>query len=332
MKTRIIIDPACNFYYSSFFIKGLMELFGSDVLFRSTPFTGLYYTPHTHILSFVVVSENQTEKIVIDFSDAPEIDHTFLDWCDIYGKINYRESVVAGNIKIVPAAPNCAMKIWNKPIAGFMGLLNYVRSYNRTIPFHPFISKYLMTAKRLKNFNDSENQVQQGYVFFVSTWWESQQLTNHGRANFIRACRSIPGLKFEGGLIPENLSTSSPDYEDVFINDSIPYNQYIEKIRSSVVVFNTPAYHLCHGWKLAEFLGLGKAIISTPILNGLPAPLTHRENIYFVSEEIENIRQAVIEINNDHLLRKKLEEGALAYYKEYIEPGAAIRMILSHGL
>lgn len=328
MKTQIIIDPACNFYYSSFFIKGLMEIYGRKVIFRSTPFAGLKYSSLTHILSLLVIEENQERKIVIDFSDAPDIDPKFLEWCDVYGKINYRDAIVAGNNKIIAAAPNYAVKIWNRPMAGFISLLNYIKSYNRTIPFHPFISKYLMTAKRVSNFNDPEIIVQPGYIFFVSTWWRTQHQTNRCRANFIRACRSIPSLQFEGGLIPENSNTFSPEYEDVFIKSSIPHNKYIEKTRRSVVVFNTPAYHLCHGWKLAEFLGMGKAIISTPLLNGLPAPLTHRENIYFVSEGIENIKQAIIELISDPQLRIKLEKGALDYYNEYIEPQAAIRRIL----
>jgi glycosyltransferase involved in cell wall biosynthesis len=328
MNTRVIIDPACNFYYSSFFIKGLMEIYGRNVSFRSSPFRDLRYSSDTHILSLIFIEENHQKKVIIDFSDAPDIDIKFLEWCDVYGKINYREYIVAGNNKITPAAPNYAVKIWNKPMAGLTGLFNYLKSFDRTIPFHPFIAKYLMTAKRVSNFKDFEIPVQPGYIFFVSTWWETQHLTNRCRASFIRACRSIPTIRFEGGLIPENLKTSSPEYEDVFIRTNMPYNQYLEKTKKSMVVFNTPAYHLCHGWKLAEFLGMGKAIISTPLINDLPAPLTHGENIYFVSEEIESVRRAIIEITEDSVLRNRLEKGALAYYNKYIEPRSAIERIL----
>lgn len=305
-----------------------MELYGKGVLFRSKPFSGLNYSPHTHILSFVLYEASKIKKVVIDFSDAPDIDYTFLEWCDVYGKINYRESFVAGNKKIISAAPNCAIKIWNKPMAGIMGLLNYVRSYNRTISFHHYLSKYLMTAKKMREFNEYEIPVQEGYVFFVSTWWEGQHITNKNRANFIRACRSIPTLKFDGGLVPENSNTMLQEYNDVFIKSLSPFHQYIKNTKRSEVVFNTPAYHSCHGWKLAEFLGLGKAIISTPFVNELPAPLTHGENIYFVTEGIESMKQAIVSITNDQRLRRRLEEGALAYYNEYIEPKASISKIL----
>jgi hypothetical protein len=60
----------------------------------------------------------------------------------------------------------------------------------------------------------------------------------------------------------------------------------------------------------------------------LPAPLTHGENIYFVSEEIESVRRAIIEITEDSVLRNRLEKGALAYYNKYIEPRSAIERIL----
>lgn len=73
---------------------------------------------------------------------------------------------------------------------------------------------------------------------------------------------------------------------------------------------------------------MGKAIISTPFANKLPAPLTHGENIYFVSGNADEIRKSIIEINNDVALRNRLEQGALDYYNKYIEPKAAIRNIL----
>jgi glycosyltransferase involved in cell wall biosynthesis len=323
----VIIDPACNFYYSSFFIRGLLELYKSEVSFSSKPFNNLNYLSDTHILAFVIIENQSLKKIVIDFADAPDINKMFLSWCDIYGKINYRKSEVE-NEKIITAPPNYALKIWKKPIAGYFGLINYLRSYQRTIPFYPFIARYLMAASRAYDISGIA-EAHLNYIFFVSTLWKTQEVTNQYRANFIRACKSIEDIQFEGGLIPDTSDYESK-YKDLIVNKLFKYEEYIEKVKSSMVVFNTPAYSLCHGWKLAEFLAMGKAIISTPFANELPAPLIHGENIYFVSGTTEDIVIAINFIKNNTLLRSKLENGAFDYYNKYLKPSMAINNILHH--
>ena len=50
-------------------------------------------------------------------------------------------------------------------------------------------------------------------------------------------------------------------------------------------------YRRC--WDLGEYLALGKAIISTPLFNDLPAPLTHGINIHFVENDVDSIKEAV---------------------------------------
>lgn len=148
------------------------------------------------------------------------------------------------------------------------------------------------------------------------------------QGKFYQSLQIVSTINFEGGLIPESPKFNNAEYEDVVIKTQVDYQQYIANIKRSVVVFNTPAYHQCHGWKLAEFLALGKAIISTPFINEMPEQLTHLENVYFVSGEVGDIRKAIKEIAEDQALRNKLETGALKYYKDFIEPEQAIKTLL----
>ena len=102
----------------------------------------------------------------------------------------------------------------------------------------------------------------------------------------------------------------------------------IDNTKKSLIVFNTPSCWDCHGWKLGEFLAMGKAIISTPITNELPYPLIHRQNIYIINSK-EELYKAVDLLIEDHALRTSLEENAKAYYREYVAPEKVIESIVN---
>ena len=104
-------------------------------------------------------------------------------------------------------------------------------------------------------------------------------------------------------------------------------DDYIRKTKESVVVFNTPSVCECHGWKLAEYLCMGKAIISTPLTREMPAPLEHGKHVHFVNS-VEEIYDAVVKINSDAQYRKRLEDGARRYYEKWVAPEIVIQRLL----
>src|SRR5262249_47673698 len=104
--------------------------------------------------------------------------------------------------------------------------------------------------------------------------------------------------------------------------------EYLAKTRSSALVFNTPAVWSCHGWKLGEFLALGKAIISTPLVRELPAPLVHGCHIHYVDGSLDSIRAAIQLLLNDHDYRKHLERNAYDYYSSFLSPKRVVERLL----
>lgn len=101
----------------------------------------------------------------------------------------------------------------------------------------------------------------------------------------------------------------------------------MQNTKKSAFVFNTPAAWACHGWKLGEYLAMGKAIISTPFENEMPEKMIHGENIYFVESESE-MEAAVNLLLSDNVLRKKLEMGAKEYYDKWLKPDVVINRII----
>ena len=178
-------------------------------------------------------------------------------------------------------------------------------------------------------------------MFHASTLWYNEfawTCTNKFRGEFLKACQRA-GVEIEGGLFylgesPEVLS-EMPDYgrykdeyKDFIYESRLSMDDYIRKTKESFVVFNTPAVCECHGWKLAEYLCMGKAIISTPLTREMPGEgLVHGKNVHFVQTP-EEIYGAVIRIREDVEYRKQLEKGARAYYEQYLAPEVVVKRIL----
>ncbi len=189
-------------------------------------------------------------------------------------------------------------------------IANHWRQYKHRLPLSEYYSA------------PSEHE----YIFFVGSVWKREAQTNEYRALFMDVCRSIPGLRFEGGFPPR--SDQFQPYEHLLMSQRVPFTEYIEKTKKSAVAFNTPAVHGCLGWKLAEFLALGKAIISTDVGRVLPAPLVHGENVHFVDGSEASIREAVKRITSDDSYRAKLEAGAREYYESYLAPRRVIERVV----
>ena len=92
-------------------------------------------------------------------------------------------------------------------------------------------------------------------------------------------------------------------------------------------MFNTPAFWDCHGWKLGEYLALGKCIVSTKLSNDLPYPLEHGVNIHLVENTEEAMREAIEYIISHPDYRHKLERGAREYWEKWGTPAASLNLL-----
>ena len=108
-------------------------------------------------------------------------------------------------------------------------------------------------------------------MFFTAWPWAKHGDVNPPRIRFIEACHRAPGLTFEGGFAPRR-RTDVPEVLPYTATARYSMSEYLTKVGRSAVAFNNPAVHGCLGWKLGEFLALGKAIVSLPLDRGLPAP------------------------------------------------------------
>ena len=351
---NIIIDPRSDYSYSSFYIKGLADMYGKNCIsYNLTPFENLEDLEND--MRFMIDNGLWQKKYYLHLNDAYKLKVADYEWCDIYGCVNanfahYPPKEYPKLISLVPSFgirnETTICHVLYESCVSFFNVYHYVlqriewNKRSQQEERHPLLNIRHFFTRRCKMWKNRlplsayNNTIpsEDNYIFFLSTLWYSDKWNkndegvNMRRAHFIRACRYISNCIFEGGLLGDNTS-SNELFTDVVTMRRVAFPDWIEKTKRSALVFNTPAFWDCHGWKLGEYLALGKCIVSTKLSNDLPSPLEHGKNIHFVEDNEESMRGAIEYILAHPEYRHKLESGAKEYWEKYGTPEASLRLL-----
>ena len=346
---RIIIDPRYKYNYSSYYILGLRRLFGDKAIsYDMEPFRDIPYRntkEYNSGMPMMVDHGDKRYKVFVDYEDREKIEKERYDWCDVYAKFNTAFGDAEKYKKLLVIGPAFGVTIDNKWKVLVDFIIHYMMARHHTaIGAKQMLKDYVYSFVRRRRIEDYETPVKakDNYVFHASTLWYNEfawTCTNMYRGEFLKACKKA-GVEIEGGLFflgetPDVLK-EMPDYgrykveyKDFIYDSRLSMDDYIMKTKKSFVVFNTPSVCGCHGWKLAEYLCMGKAIISTPLSREMPGEgLVHGKNVHFVNNKDE-IYDAVVKIRDDRVYREQLERGAREYYERYLAPEVVMERILS---
>lgn len=324
MSTKVYVYGLCNVFYDGYYILGIKELY-KKYKFNISKFPDL----GQGVFAFIVEEDDSEMKVIIDSNDSNQIDLKALDWCNVYGKVNYNlESLIAVNNKdkIIPIGPSFGIKIWNLFQTFYHLTFNYIRYKKKILNKKVFIANYWRQFKRLRLKDYTLEQSSNNKVFFVSSIWKKEEKTNANRALFMESCMNNPDISFEGGFTARS-DGDNLGYDNLIYPKMVPLKLYLKKVKKSVFVFNTPAVLSCHGWKLAEFLALGKAIISTPHNNKLSADLLSDTHMVYVKNRLE-MDEVIKKITSDVSFKTKLELESKKYFDEYLAPNKVINRLL----
>lgn len=336
MRTVVTLDPRNKVPFASFYLEGLRMMFGEKSLnYSVSSFVDLNRAKdysYDHYMCFIVARGDMKRKIIIDFHDSTSISAEAYRWCDVYAKINIATTTdMSSWPKLISIPPGFGIR--TKSVAGTLigGIKDLLRMKFRPINglYAQFYNTYAMLLRPTIQEYEQKSESMAGYVFHASTLWSvdnCMQFTNPYRATFIRTCKSLPEIRFEGGLIKTH-GDIPQEYEDVASNKRYKFHEYFQNTMRSMFVFNTPAVHQCHGWKLGEYLAMGKAIISTPISNRLPFPFEDGKNLLVVHNQ-EELVEAIHRLSTDNELRRSLEESSRNIYTNYCSPIAVMRSVL----
>ncbi len=338
---KIIIDPLYNPLYATFYLEGLIKKYGKNNIYFSSR---LFKTKKNRgsNFDFIIENSNKITRYSIDFNDFNYLNsQASYDWCDVYGKVNTNWQITSTKDfpKIISLAPSFGVRTFSD-IQTFFYIINLLLLKIKwgTINYRKFIGKYKRLYQNRLFYEQYENNLptDEHYVFHLSTLWYSDEwnkndeMVNRVRANFIRICKDMPAIKFEGGLLSQKGRSSEELFDDVLYprRKRMSIQTYIEKTKKSIFVFNTPSFWNCHGWKLGEYLSMGKAIISTPLSNDLPFPLEHGINIHFIKDDSEDeLKSAIDQIIKNPDYKRKLEEGAKNYWETYGNPEKSLELL-----
>lgn len=335
---KVIVDNADDILYKSFYVYGLGELFGKNaVVFSSRPFAELTKRArNTKSMRFLLQRAGASRRYVIACNDSYEIDEELYNWCDVYGSVNanFSKTLEKYHDKLVSLCPSFGVCCWNTAQTIFHALCDWPSSASSMKKFfgkhkrllsRPDYWEYLAT--------DHERGVDDNYVFSLSTLWyndewnKNDEGVNARRADFIRVCKQLDDVVFEGGLVSQGKDRSSEALFADCMSPAVSMQEWMGKTKRSALVFNTPAFWDCHGWKLGEYLAMGKCIVSTPLSNDLPKALEHGKNIHFVEAHQEAMKEVVRYIVRNPDYRMKLERGARSYWEQYGSPTASLKLL-----
>ncbi len=338
-SAQVYIDPSIKVLYSSYYIQGLYDFYGKDnVHFSAKPFNGLKKREdkelYDHYMAFVVKKDDQYKRYIIDFWDKTIIDENAYNWCDRYAKINNTKEVVFEKEKLIVIPPGFGIKIWNKKETIKHCLCNFLRSKRKPHiklkrHYEDYIDQFERPAIQDYESPSSSAPKTKTYVFMIGRLWPHKNClttTNPLRLRFIETCKKL-NVDFEGGLFA---SPSHPDYEQykhVAFTKKMDVFTYVEKTKQSAIAFNTPAVHDCHGWKLGEYLAMGKAIISTKLSNYFPLYGSGQLPLHTILDT-DNIEEDLTLLLHDENYREELSTRAQNYYQEHASPKKVIEKIV----
>jgi hypothetical protein len=325
------LDPRFAPEHAAYYLSGLIQRYGP------APFPlGLDGFPSAYSdnkpLAFVLRRGTNERRIYIAADDMPALDEAALDWADVYGKVNLDRTLVPAGYadKVIPIGPSHALRLWSPRDSMLMGWRT-ARAGGRLAGIREHYRRFwLQTSRRLDHLAYEPAPADDAYVFYNGWLWAKHPEANGPRAEFMRACKALaPDVTFEGGFTPRRRN-DVPEFADVIADRRYTLVEYLDRIKRSTVVFNNPAAHHCLGWKLAEFLRLGKAIVTLPLSREMPVPVVHGEHVHVVDGSVDAIQQAVRAITADASYRQRLEHGARTYYLEHLTPLRVIDRLASY--
>lgn len=276
MGINIKIDASSDFLYSSYYIHGFEKYIGKkNIKYSNKEFSKFEH--NNKFFAAIIYKDHIPKKLIIDFGDSDKIDMEAYDWSDIYAKININKN---DNLnKLMSIGPSFGINFKSIFSISLLLISNLIKGRKRIQNKKKFISDYINTyIHRVKINSYENNKLIENKIFFLASIWKKEHSTNTYRKNFIEACINSKNIKFEGGFAPRN-DNNHLEFEK-YIHKKYRLKDYINKIKRSRLVFNTPAVFSCHGWKLAEFCALGKAIISTPLSRKMPGHFLKMNTIF----------------------------------------------------
>lgn len=174
-------------------------------------------------------------------------------------------------------------------------------------------------------------------AIFLARAWDPAELPelaprdvrelNDTRAACIRLLRRHFGERFFGGLARSAYALAR--YPDCVVDagTSTRRRDYLARLRGYSICVATSGLAQSIGWKFAEYLAFGKAIVCEPMKFELPGPIAAGRNFLEFTTP-EGCAARVGELLEDREARERMMADNAAYFAEFGAPDAVVARVL----
>lgn len=292
--------------------------------------------------AFLVVAEVENGPVVVfDTHDSARVCEPLYARCDFYFKRSHSLAEHRDYPKMRPLGPNLEIELSR---ASRFGVERAMRLPQERTRF-----RALARALRLPG-NDVVDESRllvrphasaDPHVLFVTRAWNPLESKSPDlmktrdrlaisdmRAECIRRLRSVFGPRFTGGLYRDAFAAER--YPDALVDANVPTDRasHLARLPRFDICVSSAGLHRSVGWKFAEYLASGRAVIAEQMAFGAPGGLT--EGIHYLGfSTVEECVSSALEIAENHQMRQQMMDAAQTYYREWVSPPAMVEHALA---
>lgn len=332
-EIKVLVSPIFDPWYYEFFIKGLIDYYGkNNVQFSyDTRFIRFYEFTSTKyrkaFLYYEIKVGNCSKKVVISAEDWTDFHSDIYEEVDCYALVNITNEQLNKNPKLLPIGPSFGIRNFS--------LIQYLKFSWKLKKMAKIHNPYWGTFKNnslkrsfYKEYEKDSVKEIRNQTFYLNYPWGKHPSVTEIRKSIIIILKRLEknkSIKFIGGFSKRRFGYHK-GLKELSTDRIYNHTNYLKALKKAGFVINTPAVHDCLGWKLGEYLALGKTIISLPLGRAMPGDFIVGKH-YHEIKEIGELENAVNEIVINESYRSNLAKNAKMYYDSYLGPENSIRRI-----
>jgi hypothetical protein len=291
--------------------------------------------------AYLEVVVNGTRRIYYDTHDSFEIDTEALSRVDFYFKRSYSDQII-NNLsykeKIFPLGLNFVvyaagldilllnrMSLQRRNILKLRNLLLGI-GLDRLLGGRIYVDRFdrvalypdLLLPPKILFMTRAFDPV----MARSKTKREEREFLNDTRAKCIRLMRRELGNRFVGGFVHEDYAVAQ--FKDCLVENAMSDKQnYMKIMRQFPICVATTGLHGSIGWKMAEYVSHGKAIVTEKLNCRLPGRF-ERDTNYLDFIVPEDCVRAASKLCDEDDLRFEMMLKNYRYYESYVKPDSLI--------
>jgi hypothetical protein len=307
-----------------------LDLFGIDTAGMSK---------YAAIYQYVVLRIQGIGDIVFDSNDGDGILHKLYDACFLYFKRSYCPNTHASFTRMHPLglnyearAPFISLSALYRAVAlsktGSEGIRSLLRALRLPKPY--ILDPNAGTGEEI-NF-----EAPPSVLFLARTWDPARTRTEHRthyesinemRAECVRRLRDAFGQQFTGGVIrTAHAAQFCPDCLTQ-VDLKTDRRSFLGLAERHQICVASRGLHDSMGWKVAEFVAKGRAVVTEKMRFVAPGPFSEAINYLSFRTSDECVEQCANLMRNDEL-RFRMMIANRAYFLGYVLPESLVRNAL----